>query len=175
VIFQYNIKGMISIIVAVSEDWGIGKNNELLWHISEDLKRFKKLTLGHTVIMGKKTWESLPVRPLPGRKNIVLTDDPLECIDCSVTAYSIDDALSKCENEDEVFVMGGGSIYRQFLPLADRLYITHVHKKAPADAYFPGIDPDTWKVADKEEYSASEKGNIPYTYIIYDRRNKTPE
>src|SRR5664280_3094297 len=87
---------MISIIVAVSEDWGIGKDNELLWHISEDLKRFKKLTSGNAVIMGKKTWESLPRRPLPGRKNIVLTDDPNESIENSVTAYSIDDALNKC-------------------------------------------------------------------------------
>ena len=92
--------------------------------------------------MGKKTWESLPKRPLPGRKNIVLTDDPQECIDCSVTAYSIEDALSKCEKGEEIFVIGGGSIYRQFMPIADRLYITHVHKNAPADIYFPEIDPD---------------------------------
>ena len=83
---------MISIIVAVSDDWGIGMNNELLWHIPEDLKRFKKLTMGKTIIMGKRTWESLPRRPLPGRKNIVLTDIPDECIDGSVTAYSIEDA-----------------------------------------------------------------------------------
>jgi len=88
---------MISIIVAVSEDWGIGKDNELLWHISEDLKRFKRLTSGNTVIMGKKTWESLPRRPLPGRKNIVLTDDPQDIIDGSITAYSIKDALDKEE------------------------------------------------------------------------------
>ena len=80
---------MISIIVAVSEDWGIGKDNELLWHISEDLKRFKRLTFGNTVVMGKKTWESLPRRPLPGRKNIVLTDNPNEIIEDAVTAYSI--------------------------------------------------------------------------------------
>src|SRR5665811_1243069 len=102
---------MISIIVAVSEDRGIGKNNELLWHISEDLKRFKRLTFGNTVIMGKKTWESLPRRPLPGRKNVVLTDVPQECIECSVTAYSIEDALSKCGKEEEIFVIGGGSVY----------------------------------------------------------------
>ncbi len=88
---------MISIIVAVSEDWGIGKDNELLWHIPEDLKRFKSLTLGKTVIMGKKTWESLPRKPLPGRKNIVLTDIPGERIDFAITAYSIEDALGKCD------------------------------------------------------------------------------
>ena len=163
---------MISIIVAVSEDWGIGKDNELLWHISEDLKRFKKLTLGNTVIMGKKTWESLPMRPLPGRKNIVLTDDPNECIDCSVTAYSIEDALSKCEKEEEIFIMGGGSVYRQFMPIADRLYITHVHKKAPADIYFPEIDLSIWEIAEKEEFKADGENSIPYTYTVYERKSR---
>jgi len=161
---------MISIIVAVSDDWGIGKNNELLWNISEDLKRFKRLTMGNTIIMGKKTWESLPKRPLPGRKNVVLTDDPKECVDCSVTAYSIEDALSKCDKNEEIFIIGGGSVYRQFMPLADRLYITHVHKKAPADIYFPEIDMNIWKVVEKEEFPASETVTIPYTYVIYERK-----
>ena len=163
---------MISLIVAVSDDWGIGMNNELLWHISEDLKRFKRLTTGKTVIMGKKTWESLPIKPLPGRKNIVLTDDPIECIDCSVTAYSIEDALSKCEKDEEVFVIGGGTVYRQFMVLADRLYITHVHKKAPSDVYFPEVDLDIWEIIEKQDFEASEKNVIPYTYIIYERRGK---
>jgi len=163
---------MISIIVVVSEDWGIGKDNELLWHISEDLKRFKRLTFGNTVIMGKNTWESLPRRPLPGRKNIVLTDNPNECIECSVTAYSIEDALDKCDKGEEIFVIGGGSIYRQFMPIADRLYITHVHQKAQADIYFPEIDPEVWKVVDKEEYAFDEKNSISYAYVIYERRNR---
>jgi dihydrofolate reductase len=161
---------MISIIVAVSEDWGIGKDNELLWHISEDLKRFKMVTSGNTVIMGKKTWESLPRRPLPGRKNIVLTDDPQEIIDGSVTAYSIKDALDKCEKKEEIFIIGGGSIYRQFMPIADRLYITHVHKKAPADIYFPEIDLSIWEVVEKEEFRASENNSIPYTYTVYEKK-----
>jgi dihydrofolate reductase len=161
---------MISIIVAVSEDWGIGKDNELLWHISEDLKRFKRLTTGSTVIMGKKTWESLPRKPLPGRKNIVLTDDPQEIIDGSVTAYSIKDALDKCEKKEEIFIIGGGSIYRQFMPIADRLYITHVHKKAPADIYFPEIDLSIWEVVEKEEFRASENNSIPYTYTVYEKK-----
>ena len=163
---------MISIIVAVSEDWGIGKDNELLWHISEDLKRFKKLTFGNTVIMGKKTWESLPRRPLPGRKNIVLTDDPQEVIDSSITAYSIKDALSKSEKNEEIFIIGGGSIYRQFMPIADRLYITHVHKIAPADIYFPEIDLNIWEITEKEEFKNGENDSIPYTYTIYERRNR---
>jgi dihydrofolate reductase len=161
---------MISIIVAVSEDLGIGKNNELLWQISEDLKRFKRLTLGNTVIMGKKTWESLPKRPLPGRKNIVITDVPGESFEGAVSAYSIEDSINKCAKGEEVFIMGGGSIYRQFMPLADKLYITHVHKKAPADIYFPEIDPAIWKVIEKEEYGSTNGEAIPYTYIIYERK-----
>jgi dihydrofolate reductase len=163
---------MISIIVAVSEDLGIGKNNELLWHISEDLKRFKNLTYGKTVVMGKKTWESLPKKPLPGRKNIVVTDLPGERFDGAVSAYSIEDSLNKCEKGEEVFIIGGGSIYSQFMPLADRLYITHVHKQAPADIYFPEIDPAVWKVTAKEEFKTTDEGSIPYTYIIYDRRGQ---
>ena len=157
---------MISIIVAVSEDWGIGKDNELLWHISEDLKRFKKLTFGNTVIMGKKTWESLPRRPLPGRKNIVLTDNPQETIENSVTAYSIEDALSKCAQDEEIFIIGGGSIYRQFMPIADRLFITHVHKKAPADIYFPEIDLNIWEITEKEEFKADENNSISLIHIL---------
>jgi dihydrofolate reductase len=163
---------MISIIVAVSEDMGIGRNNELLWKISEDLRRFKRLTFGNTVIMGKKTWESLPNKPLPGRKNIVLTDDPLEFIASSVTAYSVEDALSKCDENEEIFVIGGGSVYRQFISLADKLYITHVHKIAAADVYFPVIDPNVWQVVEKQDFKISDTNTIPYSYIIYERRNK---
>jgi len=161
---------MISIIVAVSDDWGIGKDNELLWNISEDLKRFKRLTLGNTVIMGKKTWESLPRKPLPGRKNIVLTDNRSEIIDGAVTVYSIPDALSRCEKDEEVFIIGGGSIYRQFMPIADKLYITHVHRNSPADTYFPEIDPDIWRITEKEEFGESDSNIISYSYVIYERK-----
>ena len=161
---------MISIIVAIADDNGIGKNNELLWHIPEDLKRFKKLTFGHTVIMGKKTWESLPKKPLPGRKNIVITDDPLEVIELSTTAYSIEDALRMCSENEEVFIIGGGSIYRQFMTIAEKLYITHIHRTAPSDIYFPFIDPIIWEPVEKEEYEQSGINEIPYTYIIYQRK-----
>ena len=162
---------MISIIVAVSEDLGIGKDNDLLWRIPDDLRRFKQLTTGNTVIMGKRTWESLPRRPLPGRVNIVITDIPGERIEGSVTAYSIVDALEKCAGSKEVFIIGGGSIYRQFMPLADRLYITHVHNKAPADIYFPAIDPGIWEVVHREEFPADNEGEVPYDYVIYERRS----
>lgn len=163
---------MISIIVAISEDYGIGKDNKLLWHIPEDLKRFKKLTMGQCLIMGKRTWESLPKKPLPGRKNIVLTDIPGECIDCSITAYSVEDALNKCNENEEIFVIGGGSVYAQFMPLADRLYITHIHKKAEADTYFPEISNNEWDVIDKEEH-ITDSADVPsYSYVIYQRKQR---
>ena len=161
---------MISIIVAVSKDLGIGINNDLLWNIPEDLKRFKKLTFGNTVVMGKRTWESLPRKPLPGRKNVVITDIPHEVFDNAVTAYSIEDAMAKCNKAEEIFIIGGGSIYKQFMPLADRLYITHVHRKAPADVYFPAIDLDIWEIVDQEEHTTGDGSEIPYSYVVYKRK-----
>jgi dihydrofolate reductase len=164
---------MISIIVAVSDDWGIGMKNELLWHIPEDMKRFKQLTMGKTIIMGKRTWESLPKRPLQGRKNIVLTDIPGEKIDGSVTAYSIDDALAESSSDDEIFIIGGGSVYRQFMDIADRLYITHVHKSAAADVYFPEPAPGKWEIIESQEFISSDEKRIPYTYVIYGRKKQS--
>jgi dihydrofolate reductase len=161
---------MISIIVAVSDDWGIGKDNELLWRISEDLKRFKRLTTGKTVIMGKKTWESLPIRPLRERRNIVITDLPHEQIEGAITVYSIEEALNKCPAEEEAFIIGGGSVYRQFMPLAERLYITHVRKNAPADIFFPPIDMTVWKIVSEEDFPETETTTTPYKYVIYERR-----
>ena len=161
---------MISIVVAVSEDWGIGKDNKLLWRIPEDLKRFRSLTTGNCIIMGKKTWESLPRKPLPDRRNIVLTDVEDEKIEGSVTAYSVEDALSKCERGKEIFIIGGGTIYRQFMPLADKLYITHVHREADADVYFPPVDLVAWKIIKKEDFTRTDPDVPPYTYTIYERK-----
>jgi len=172
--FLFKPDYMISIIVAVSENLGIGRKNDLLWHLPEDLKRFKKLTYGNTIIMGKRTWESLPRRPLPGRKNVVITDIPDEAFEGAVSAYSIEDAVEKCEKSEEIFIIGGGSIYRQFMNIADRLYITHVHRNAEADVYFPAIDPETWKVIEKEEFKPENDKGIPYTYVIYERSEKIP-
>lgn len=162
---------MISIIAAVSEDLGLGRNNDLLWRIPEDLRRFKLLTWGKTVIMGRKTWESLPGKPLPGRKNIVITDISDENLENAVTAYSIEDALNKCGQDEEIFIIGGASIYKQFMPFADRLYITHVHRNQPADVFFPEIDRKRWKVIEKSDSRINKKGDIPYTYIIYERKS----
>lgn len=161
----------ISIIVAVAKNNAIGKDNKLLWHLSEDLKRFKKLTTGHTIVMGKNTWYSLPKRPLPKRTHIVLTDVPGEKIEGCIMAYSIEDAISKMNPEDENFIIGGASIYKQFLPHADKLYITWVHKEFEADTFFPALDENDWKIISKEEFPVpDEKNPYPYTYIIYRRK-----
>ncbi|NLN30479.1 MAG: dihydrofolate reductase [Bacteroidales bacterium] len=162
---------MISIIAAVSEDFGIGRNNDLLWYIPEDLERLKRLTYGKTVIMGKKTWESLPRKPLPGRKNIVISDSPGDRIENAVTAFSIEDALNKSGQAEEIFIIGGASIYRQFMPYAGRLYLTHVHMNKPADVFFPEIDTRRWKVVEREEHRNNTEG-IPYSYVVYDRKDR---
>ncbi|MFZ4563481.1 MAG: dihydrofolate reductase [Bacteroidales bacterium] len=160
---------MISIIVAIAENRGIGKNNDLLWHISEDLKRFKRITNGHPVIMGKRTFESLPRRPLPNRRNIVITDIPDEQIEGCEMAYSIEDAVAKCNPDEENFVIGGASVYRQFLPIANRLYLTRVHKSFDADVFFPEIDFSVWKLQSKEDFPSDEINDFSYSNEIYDR------
>ena len=135
---------MISIIVAIASNNAIGKNNDLLWHIPADLKRFKLITSGHPVIMGKRTWESLPRRPLPNRRNIVITDIQGETIEGCEMAYAIDEAIAMCDPAEENFIIGGASVYRQFLPHADRLYLTLVKKDFDADVFFPEIDFSQW-------------------------------
>ena len=151
-----------SIIVAIAENNAIGKNNQLLWHIPDDLKRFKKITTGHPVIMGKNTYLSLPVRPLPNRTNIILTDVPGEQIDECIMAYSIEEAMEKCPEGEECFVMGGGSVYRQFLKIANKLYITYVHKKFDADTFFPEINLEEWMLIEKEKHDSG--GNLPFSF-----------
>jgi dihydrofolate reductase len=160
----------ISIIVAIAENNAIGKDNQLLWHISDDLKRFKALTTGHTVVMGKKTYESLPVRPLPNRRNVVITDIPGEVIEGCVMAYSIEDALEKCDDDKENFIIGGGSVYRQFLKYADKFYLTRVHRSFEADTFFPEIDFRGWKIVEEQHVHQDEKNSLPYTYRVYVRK-----
>jgi len=120
--------------------------------------------------MGKKTWESLPNKPLAGRKNIVLTDNELDCFKCAETARSIDEALGLCEPGKEIFIIGGGSVYRQFLPLAERLMVTHIHREFPADTFFPAISPDEWYVSEQEDYLSEDPSEISFSYTTYLRR-----
>lgn len=160
----------ISIIVAIAQNYAIGKDNQLLWHISDDLKRFKKLTLDHTIVMGKKTFESLPVRPLKNRRSIVITDIPGEKIEGCEMAYSIEEAISLFEKDRENFIIGGGSIYRQFLGHADKLYITWVHKDFEADTFFPEIDENIWKIVEIEEH-VDELSQLKYGFFVYEKKS----
>ncbi|MBE0640120.1 MAG: dihydrofolate reductase [Bacteroidales bacterium] len=160
---------MISIIVAVAENMAIGKDNQLLWHISEDLKRFKILTSGHTVVMGRNTWLSLPKRPLPHRINIVITDNPTECFEGCLMVNSIEAAIAKCPKDEESFVMGGASIYRQFMPLADRLYVTRVDQPFEGDTFFPEIKPEDWKILEQSTWFDIPDGSFRYRFENYSR------
>lgn len=160
----------ISIIVAVAKNFAIGKDNYLLWHISEDLKRFRKLTMGHMVIMGKKTFNSLPNGPLQGRTNLVITDIPNETIPGCEMAYSIKEALDKCPENDEVFIIGGGSVYRQFMPFANKLYLTFVNKDYEADTFFPEIDFNEWNEISREEHDADGPEVPGYSYLVLIRK-----
>ncbi|HFB61787.1 MAG TPA: dihydrofolate reductase [Bacteroidetes bacterium] len=160
----------ISIIVAIAENYAIGKDNDLLWHISEDLKRFKRLTKGHTVVMGKRTYYSLPVRPLPHRTNLVITDVPGEQIDHCLMAYSIEEAIEKMDPEKENFIIGGGSVYRQFMPYAQKLYITRVHKDFEADTFFPEISPDEWQLTESRRVNDDPQNDFSYSFEIWERK-----
>ena len=158
----------IAIIVAIAENFAIGKNNDLLFHLPNDLKRFKKITSGHAVIMGKRTLFSLPNGPLPNRRNIIITDVPGETFEGCETVYSTIEAVEAVQNEQEAFVIGGGMIYRQFYPIAGKLYLTMAHQVFEADTFFPVVNFDEWKVIAREDLF-DEKNNFNYSNIDLER------
>jgi dihydrofolate reductase len=164
---------MISIIAAVADGNAIGKDNALLWHISEDLKYFKKITSGHSVIMGRKTFESIG-RPLPGRKNIVVSRSPLDRDDVE-QAFDLEALLKSLsrKRKEEFFVIGGGSVYASALKYARKLYITRVYSKADgADAFFPEIDEKKWDIVEKSEVLHDQENNIDFQFIVYGKKAK---
>lgn len=157
----------LSIIVAVAQNNVIGGNNSLLWHISADLKRFKALTTGHTVIMGRKTYESIG-RPLPKRNNLIISNNrDFRAEGCTVF-HSLDAALAHCANDDEVFVMGGGQIYRLALPKANKIYLTRVHRNFEGDTHFPNINPSEWRVTHEQPGVPNDEG-LEYTFVDLER------
>ena len=164
---------MISIIVAISENYAIGKKGDLLCHMPADLKHFKQITTGKTVMMGERTFLSLPKHPLPNRRNIVLTDVQGKTFEGAEVAYSIEDLRLKIEDlQEEVFVIGGGMVYRQMMPLADKLYITHIHHSwEDADTFFPEIKDSEWKLLSAEKHFADDKNPYDYTFAEYVRAN----
>lgn len=162
---------MISIIVAIAENYAIGRKGDLLCHLPNDLKHFKQITSGKTVLMGERTFFSLPKHPLPNRRNIVLTDVKGKIFEGAEVAYSIDELLQLVKGEEEAFVIGGGMVYRQMMPLADKLYITHIHHSwDDADTFFPEIDTNIWKRISSEEHQQDENNPYNYTFAEYIRR-----
>src|ERR1700761_2439301 len=154
---------IVSIIVAIGENHAIGKNNQLLWHMPNDLKHFKDVTSGRTIIMGRKTFDSVG-KPLPKRRNIVVTRQDIIIPGCEVVK-SVEDALALCLGEDEVFIGGGAEIYKLAMPLTNRIYLTIIHHVFEADTFFPEIDKAEWKEVKREDFAADEKNAWPYSFI----------
>ncbi len=161
---------MISIIVAIAENYAIGKQGDLLCHMPEDLKHFKQITSGHTVMMGERTYLSLPKHPLPNRRNIVLTDVQGRTFEGAEMAYSLDEMQALVRPDEEAFVIGGGMVYRQMMPRADKLYITHIHHSwEDADTFFPEIKDSEWVLESAEKHFADENNPYDYTFAEYIR------
>jgi len=163
---------MISIIVAIGNNRAIGFKNSLPWRLPADLEYFKKNTLGKTIVMGQRTFDSIGGRLLPGRKTIVLNNDP-NCKSSGeyIIARSIEDILVLAKGEEEIMICGGASIYKQFLPLADRLYLTFIHHDFEADTYFPEIDFSEWQEIKRIDNKPDDKNPYSYSFVIFDKKH----
>lgn len=161
---------IISIIVAIDEKNAIGKDNQLLCHLPNDLKYFKSVTQGHTVIMGRNTYESLPNGALPNRRNIVLSrNKDLQLDRCEVSS-SLEDAIALCDSETEVFIIGGATVYAKAIDLVDKLYITYIHHQFEGtDAFFPKVDKNKWIESSRIENDADEKNKYAHTFVVYNK------
>jgi dihydrofolate reductase len=163
---------MISLIVAAAENGVIGAAGQLPWKLSDDLKRFKAVTMGKPIVMGRKTWESIG-RPLPGRQNIVMTrQSGFEAAGCDVVA-SPQDAVALAGEADEIMVIGGSQVYDLFLPEADRVYLTRVHADVEGDAFFAAPDPDEWRLVSDERHRADERNEFDYSFRLYERTGRS--
>jgi dihydrofolate reductase len=158
----------ICIIVAMATNNAIGKDNQLLWHLPTDLKHFKDITSGRSIIMGRKTFDSVG-KPLPKRRNIVVTRQQIEIPGCEVVA-SVQEGLDLCKGEDKVFIGGGAQIYEQALEFTNMIYLTIVHKVFEADTFFPQINMNDWLETEREDHDADEKNPLPYSFITLKRR-----
>jgi len=160
---------MITIIAAVARNRAIGFENKLLYWLPNDLKRFKQLTTGHTIIMGRRTFESLPKGALPNRRNIVLSRSAKEFPNCECYT-SLKEALSHCQPDEDIYIIGGASVYQQALPLADRLCLTEIDDTpAEADTFFPSYD--DWQEVNRESHDTDERHAYPYAFVDYIKKN----
>ena len=155
------ISSIVSLVVARADNGIIGKGGALPWRLPDDLRRFKQLTLGKPVVMGRKTWESLPKKPLPGRENIVVTRDPGFRAEGAVVVHSLDEALARAA--DEICVIGGVEIFREALPRATRIHLTEVHADVDGDTRMPGFDPAAWRETAREDHES-------YSYVTLERQ-----
>ncbi len=160
---------MISIICAIAANGVIGHQNRLPWRLLADLKRFKALTLGHVVIMGRKTYESLG-KPLPGRTNLIVTRQPAFKACGALTAGSLDDALRLCASDPEAFVIGGATLYAEALPLADRIYLTEIHQEIAGDTVMPAIDRTAWREVSREDHGPDAEAPFAYSFVTLEKR-----
>ena len=156
----------ISLLVAVASNGVIGRDGRMPWHLPEDLKRFKALTMGHAIVMGRKTFDSIG-RLLPGRRSIIVTRQPGYRVDGATVVHSLDAAIAAASDDDEVFVIGGGEIYAAALPLADRLHMTEIASSADGDVRFPPIDRSQWREVAREPHRSAD--GTAFDFVIYDR------
>jgi dihydrofolate reductase len=159
----------ISIIAAMGKKRELGFGGKLPWHLSDDLKRFKALTYRHAVVMGRKTYESIG-KPLPERKNIIVTRDPAYVAAGCAVSHSIEEAFKAAEGDSEIFVIGGAEIYKLALPYANKMYLTFVEAELEADVYFPEFNPTEWSVVKEEPHEADEKHPYRFTFREYKRK-----
>ena len=160
---------MIILIAAVAENYALGKNNDLLWHLPKDFKRFKEVTSGHHIIMGRKTFESFP-KPLPNRTHVIITRQKDYVCEGCIVVQDLEKALAVCPKNEDIFVIGGGEIYSQSIHLADQLDITRVHQSFEADVYFPEIDDKIWELTSEVFNPKDEKHMYDYTFQTFVRR-----
>ena len=166
---EQNATSLLTLIAAAGKNNALGKDNDLIWHISNDLKRFKRLTSGHAIIMGRKTFESMP-KALPNRTNIVLTTKKDFTAAGAIVVHSIEAALEQIKGDAQPFIIGGGEIYRLFMERCDRIELTRVHHDFEADVYFPEIDLTQWKEVAREDILASEDQPYNYSFITYEKQ-----
>lgn len=159
----------VSAVVAASDNNVIGKDGGLPWHVSSDLKLFKEITMGKPVIMGRRTWESLPKQPLPGRRNIVITRNPDYAADGADVAGSIHEALAMCEGEPEVSIIGGGQVYEQAMDRTDRIYLTRIHLTVDGDTFLPDLPENEWQEVERREFEKGERDDAAFTLVVLDR------
>ena len=161
---------MLTLIAAASENNALGKDNDLVWHLPDDFKRFKALTSGHYIIMGRKTFESFP-KPLPNRTHVIITrQNDYEAPEGCIVVNSLKKAIEVCPENEEVFIIGGGQIYKQSIEIADKIELTRVHTIVEADAFFPEIDETVWEAIQSEYHPNDDKHKYDFTYLTFVKR-----